>query len=300
MTDHSTTRPTSRRRRRIGTLAAGGAVVLALGLGACGGGDDSASGTPAQGTSTSSPATQLTAFEAVKASAKNSKEAGSAKFSLTMTGSGQAAAVGDVSADGSFDSTKGAFEMTMNLPAEAGGTKLTMRFVDGAAYLSGAPLTAEGQWMKMPLDQMGATGLDTAQMDPTKQLEQLEGVAEDVKELPAQDIRGVQAKGYSGTIDATKAIEQLPAEQQTEEAKKAAAELGSIPFTLYVDEKDRPVRMTEDVTVEGSTLKVQMDFFDWGSKVDVSAPDPSTVKEMPSMGGMTGEASGEASTPAAA
>ncbi|MEW1958241.1 DUF6612 family protein [Kineococcus sp. NPDC059986] len=299
MSTHSTTRPTSRRRRRIGTLAAGGAVVLALGLGACGGGDDSASGTPSKGTSTSSPATQLTAFEAVKASAKNSKEAGSGKFSLTMTGTGQAAAVGDVSADGSFDSTKGAFEMTMNLPAEAGGSKLTMRFVDGAAYLSGAPLTAEGQWMKMPLDQLGATGLDTSQMDPTKQLEQLQGVAQDVKELPAQDIRGVQAKGYSGTIDAAKALEQLPADQQTDEAKKAAAELGSVPFTLYVDGEDRPVRMTEEVKVEGSTLNVQMDFFDWGSKVDVAAPDPSTVKEMPNMAGMTGDASGQ-TAPAAA
>ena len=298
MTTHSTTRPTSRRRRRLGTLAAGGAVVLALGLGACGG-DDSASGTPSQGTSTSSPATQLTAFEAVKASAENSREAGSAKFSLTTTGTGQAAAMGNVSAEGSFDSTKGAFEMAVNLPAEAGGSKLTMRFVDGAAYLSGAPLTAEGQWVELPLDQLGATGLDTAAMDPTKQLEQLQGVAEDVKELPAQSIRGVQAKGYSGTIDAAKALEQLPADQRTPEAQKAAAELGPIPFTLYVDDQDRPVRMTEEVTVEGSTLNVQMDFFDWGSKVDVAAPDPATVKEMPGMAGTPG-ATGEATAPAAA
>ncbi|MEZ0493155.1 LppX_LprAFG lipoprotein [Kineococcus sp. TBRC 1896] len=298
MTTHSTTRPTSRRRRRIGTLAAGGAVVLALGLGACGGGDDSASGTPSQGTAASSPATQLTAFEAVKASARNSEEAGSAKFALTMSGTGEAASVGDVSAEGSFDSAQGAVEMTMTLPAQAGGTELTMRLVDGTAYLSGAPLTAEGQWVQVPLDQMGAAGVDTAAMDPTQQLQQLQAVAEDVRELPAQDVRGVQAKGYSGTIDAAKAIEQLPAEQQTQEAKEAAAQVGSIPFTLYVDDQDRPVRMTEEVTVEGSTLNVQMDFFDWGSTVDVAAPDPATVTEMPGAGAMTGGTTGEA--PAAA
>ncbi|MEZ0163494.1 DUF6612 family protein [Kineococcus sp. LSe6-4] len=299
MTTHSTTRPTSRRRRRIGALAAGGAVVLALGLGACGGGDDSASGTSSQGTSTSSPATQLTAFEAVKASAQNSKEAGSAKFALTMTGTGEAASMGDVSAEGSFDSTASAVEMTMTLPQQAGGSKVTMRVVDGSAYLSGAPLTAEGQWVQVPLDQMGATGLDTAQMDPSKQLEQLDAVADDVRELPAQDVRGVQARGYSGTIDPAKALEQLPAEQRTEEAEQAAAQVGPIPFTLYVDDQDRPVRLTQEVTVEGSTLNVQMDFFDWGTDVDVAAPDPASVTQMPGGGAMTGGAT-EGTTPAAA
>ncbi len=83
--------------------------------------------------------------------------------------------------------------------------------------------------MKMPLDQMGATGLDTAQMDPTKQLEQLEGVAEDVKELPAQDIRGVQAKGYSGTIDATKAIEQLPPSSRRRRPRRPPPSSGRSP-----------------------------------------------------------------------
>ncbi|WP_432540637.1 LppX_LprAFG lipoprotein [Kineococcus sp. SYSU DK002] len=281
------TRPTSRRRRRIGALAAGGALTLALGLSACGGDDTAA---PSANVATSSPATQLTAFEAVKASAQNSRDAGSAKFSLTATGTGEAAAVGQISADGAFDSASGAVEMTMTLPAEAGGTKITMRLVDEVAYLSGAPLTAEGQWVQVPLDAMGATGLDTTTMDPSKQLEQLQGVAEDVRELPAQDVRGVQAKGYAGTIDPVEAIEQLPAEQQTPEAEEAAAKLGPIPFELYVDEEDRPVRMTQTISAEGSTMNVQMDFFDWGSDVDVAAPDPATVTEMPGTAGQTGEA----------
>ncbi|WP_432512464.1 DUF6612 family protein [Kineococcus sp. SYSU DK001] len=289
------TRPTSRRRRRIGALAAGGALALALGLSACGGGDDAAA--PSAGVATSSPATQLTAFEAVKASAQNSKDAGSAKFSLTTTGTGEAAAVGQITADGSFDSAAGAFEMTMALPAQAGGTKVTLRFVDDVVYVSGAPLTAEGQWVKMPLDAMGATGLDTTAMDPSKQLEQLQGVADDVRELPAQDVRGVQAKGYAGTIDPVKALEQLPAEQRTAEAQEAAAKLGPIPFELYVDDQDRPVRMSQTLSLEGSTMNVQMDFFDWGTDVDVAAPDPATVTEMPGPGAQAGT---ETPAPAAA
>jgi hypothetical protein len=275
----------TRRRRRISTLAVSGAAVLALGLGACGGGDDSASKPT---TATSSPATELTAMQVVKASSVQSKEAGSGKFSFTMDGTASGQAL-NFSGDGAFDIAKNAFEMTMSLPAEAGGSKLTFRMVDGVAYLSGAPLTAEGQWMKMPLDQLGATGLDTSSMDPAKSLEQLEGVADGVEEVAPISVRGVQAKGYAGTIDAAKALELAPAEQQSDEAKAAAAQLGSIPFTLYVDDQNRPVRMTEQITVEGSTLNVSMDYYDWGSSVDVAAPDPASVTEAPDMGALAGE-----------
>jgi hypothetical protein len=275
----------TRRRRRISTLAVSGAAVLALGLGACGGGDDSASKPT---TATSSPATELTAMQVVKASSVQSKEAGSGKFSFTMDGTASGQAL-NFSGDGAFDIAKNAFEMTMSLPAEAGGSKLTFRMVDGVAYLSGAPLTAEGQWMKMPLDQLGATGLDTSSMDPAKSLEQLEGVADGVEEVAPISVRGVQAKGYAGTIDAAKALELAPAEQQTDEAKAAAAQLDSIPFTLYVDDQNRPVRMTEQITVEGSTLNVSMDYYDWGSSVDVAAPDPASVTQAPDMGALAGE-----------
>jgi len=276
---------TSTRRRRIGALAVSGAAVLALGLGACGGGDDSASG-PAT-SATSSPATELTALQVVKASSEQSKAAGSGKFAFTMDGTAQGQAL-NFTGEGAFDIAKNAFEMKMALPAAAGGSNLTFRVVDGVAYLSGAPLTAEGQWVKMPLDQLGATGLDTSSMDPAKSLEQLQGVADDVKEVAPTSVRGVQAKGYSGTIDAAAALALAPAAEQTEEAKAAAAKLGSIPFTLYVDDQNRPVRMTEKVTVEGSELNLSMDYYDWGSSVDVATPDPATVKDMPGLGALTG------------
>lgn len=284
----SSSQPTTRRRRRIGVLAASGAAVLALGLGACssGGNDDAAS---TSSSATSSPATEMTAFQVVQASAKTSQEAGSAKFSFSMGGTAEGQAL-NVTGDGAFDSATGAFEMTMALPAEAGGTTVTMRLVDGVAYLSGAPMTAEGQWIQMPLDAMGATGLDTTAMDPAKQLEQLQAVADDVQEVEPQTIRGVEAKGYAGTIDAVKALELAPAEQQTPEARQAAEQIGTIPFTLYVDEENRPVRITQSLDVQGSAVDVSMDFYDWGSDVTVAAPDPATVTDMSAMTGAVEEA----------
>ena len=286
-----TTSPSRGRRRRLGALTVSGVAVLALSLGACGGGDDSAA--PATSSSTTaSPATELSAFQVVQASAKQSQEAGSAKFSLNVDGSTGGTPV-QLSGEGSFDADAQAVQMAVTLPAQAGGGEVTLRMVGGSVYLSGAPMTAQGQWMQVPLDAAASSGLDTSQLDPTKALEQLQAVAEDVQEVPAVNVRGVQAKGYSGTIDAAKAVAALPAEQQTEEAKAAAAEIGSVPFTLYVDDQNRPVRMTEQVEVdETSTVSISMDYYDWGSDVDIAAPDAGSVTQVPGTAATAAAATG--------
>ncbi|NAZ85610.1 LppX_LprAFG lipoprotein [Kineococcus indalonis] len=187
-----------------------------------------------------------------------------------------------VSGDGAFDAASGAVSATVTLPAQAGATApVQLRLVDGTAYLSGAPLTGQGQWVRLPLEAAGAAGVDTSALDPSRQLEQLRAVADDVREVPGVTVRGVETRGYAGTIDAAEALEQLPAEQRTAEAEQAAAEVGSVPFTLYVDEQDRPARTVVDLAVDGSTAELSMDYYDWGSDVDVAAPDPATVTDLP-------------------
>ncbi|WP_167587337.1 LppX_LprAFG lipoprotein [Kineococcus rubinsiae] len=273
-------------RGRLASFSVAGAAVLALGLGACSSGGDSAAAP-----SVASPATQLSAFQVVQASSQQSKEAGSAKFALDVSGTAQGQAVA-VTGEGAFDAATQAFEMKLTLPQQAGGTAVTLRLVDGTAYLSGAPLTAAGQWIEVPLDALAQQGLDTSTVDPAKQLEQLQAAASDVKEVPGTTVRGVEAKGYAGTIDVQKAYDQLPAEQKTPEAQQAITEAGitSIPFTLYVDDQNRPVRVVEEITAQGSTVKVSTDFYDWGSDVAVAVPDPASVTEMPGMAAMQGAA----------
>ncbi|MFB9376492.1 DUF6612 family protein [Kineococcus gynurae] len=279
-------------RNRSAGLTVAAAAALALTLGGCTSGSDGDAGA-APSASVTSPSTELSAFQVVQASAQQSKEAGSAKFALTMTtdAGGQSQ---DITGEGAFTDA-GAFEMTMSLPAEVGGS-LQLRLVDGVMYLSGAPLTGEGQWMKMPLDGMAGAGLNTAQMDPSAQLEQLQAVADDVKEVEPTTVRGVQARGFSGTIDPQKAYDLLPPEQQNPEAEKALQESGvtSVPFTLYVDDQNRPVRMTQEVSSAGAAgemkVNISMDFYDWGSDVQVQAPDAASVIEAPA--GLAGAGQG--------
>lgn len=272
--DH-TTEPTTRRgrRRRLVTLAVGGAAALTLGLGACASGGDAA----APAASSSSAGTQLTAFEMVKASSEQSKEAGSAKFSISTAGTAEGMSLA-VNGEGAFDAATGAFEMTMTMPAEAGGTTLTLRMVDGVMYLSGAPLTAEGQWMKTDVGEL--PGMDTQAMNPSAALEQLQAVADDVTEVPGVTVRGVETTGFSGTIDPAKAVEQLPEADRPDAAELQGVD--AIPFTLYVDGDNRPAR----VVIEHQGMSVTMDYYDWGSDVAVTAPDPATVTEMPGMADM--------------
>ncbi|NAZ80545.1 LppX_LprAFG lipoprotein [Kineococcus sp. R8] len=275
-------------RGRLASFSVAGAAVLTLGLGACSSsGDDTATGT----SSVASPATQLTAFEVVQASSQQSQEAGSAKFALDVSGTAGGEALA-LTGEGSFDTASKAFEMKLTLPAQAGGTAVTLRLVDGTAYVSGAPMTAAGQWIKVPLDMLTQQGLDTSTMDPSKQLEQLRAAAGDVEEVPGTTVRGVEAKGYAGTIDVQKAYDLLPPEQKSPEAQKAVTDAGitQIPFTLYVDDQNRPVRIVEEITAQGSTVKVSMDFYDWGSDVSVAAPDPATVTDLPAMGDLQGQA----------
>ncbi|MCI2237727.1 hypothetical protein MO973_16060 [Paenibacillus sp. TRM 82003] len=277
-TDSTTRTARQGRRRRLAVLAGSGATALALGLSACGGQDEPAS--------TGAVSTQLSAYEVVQASAERSSTAGSAKFAFTVdaAGGGESATV---SGEGAFDAAEQEVRLDVSLPAAAtgaagGGGEVEVRLVEDTAYVSGAPLTGQGQWVRLPLDAAATAGVDTSTLDPSHQLEQLKAVADDVREVPATDVRGVQARGYAGSIDMVKALEQLPAEQRTAEAEQAAAEVGSVPFTLYVDEENRPVRLVVDaVGPEGATATVSMDYYDWGSDVDVTAPDPASVVELP-------------------
>ncbi|WP_432496035.1 LppX_LprAFG lipoprotein [Kineococcus gypseus] len=290
---HTTARTTRTPRRRLVLLAGSGAAALALGLGACGADEQAAA--PAA-------TTQLSAYEVVQASAETSTTAGSAKFSFSVEGTAPGEQAVTVTGDGAFDSADEAVRVQVALPAATGaaggGGSVELRVVDDVAYASGSPLTGRGQWVRLPLD-AAAVGVDAGTLDPARQLEQLRAVAGDVQEVPGTTVRGVETRGYRGSVDLAEALEQLPPEQRTPDAERAAAEVGSVPFTLYVDDENRPARLTVDVAgPEGVQATVSMDYYDWGSDVDVAAPDPATVTELPL--GETPQAPAPAGTPATA
>jgi hypothetical protein len=280
----ATSTATTRRRRsaRLTLLGVSGATALALTLAGCGGDDTTPAAASSASATPTATSTASAGYQVVLASAQQSAAANSAKFSLTVAGTTAGQAL-NVTADGAFDAKAQAVQMKLTLPAAAGGSAVSLRLVGGHAYLSGAPLTADGSWAEVPLSTLAQSGFTTSTTDPAALLQQLQGASNDVTEVPATTVRGVQVKGYQGSIDLAKALAQLPAGAAKEQAQAAATQSGitQIPFTLYVDAQNRPARLTEQVTANGSTTSISMDFYDWGSAVDVTAPDAASLTSTP-------------------
>lgn len=136
-----------------------------------------------------------------------------------------------------MDAASGAAQITVSIP---GQQEIEVITVDETLYLRGAPGLPEGQWVKLPVEQMQSIGVDASAIDPTQTLRLLRGVADGVRQAGTETIRGVEATRYVGEIDVR---------------KLAVA--------------DQPVTTT-------STLEM----YDWGVDVDISAPDPADVVEV--------------------
>ena len=267
-------------RRRAGALTAG-AAALTLGLAACGGTGDSAGAGAAAG--------DRTPLQVVNASVEKSSQAQTAKFALTAEASGDGKS-GSVSAEGAFDSAAEAVEMRMTVEAPGvEGLQPAVRIVGGQLYVSGVPGVEAQKWVQVPLDHAGDLGMDTSQLDPSAQLEQLRAVAGDVREIGTETVRGVEAQGYAGTIDLQKAIDLAATPEERAEAQRGleASGVKEVPFELYVDSEDRPVRVVVSVDAtkgaETGSADVSVDYYDWGSPVTVTAPPADAIVEAPAM-----------------
>ncbi|PPK94708.1 hypothetical protein CLV92_107211 [Kineococcus xinjiangensis] len=275
----STAVPARRTRRRAAGVLVAGAATLTLGLTACTGSDSDGY----------AQSTERTPLQVVNASFEKSSQAQSGKFAMSVEFSGEGEGEsGNVQAEGAFDGAAEAVEMRMTVDAPgAEGLAPVLRIVGGQLYVSGVPGVEPQQWMQVPLEHADAMGMDTSQLDPTAQLEQLRAVSEDVEEIGTATVRGVEAHGYAGVIDMQKALEIATSPEEKAEAQEALDEAGlqKVPFELYVDSEDRPVRMVVSMDVaEGeqkASAKVRVDYFDWGTPVSIAAPAPDSVVQAP-------------------
>ncbi|GAB7189591.1 hypothetical protein NUM3379_02970 [Kineococcus sp. NUM-3379] len=279
------TEPGRRRRRRAGAVLVAGAAALTVGLTACTG-VTAGSGNAAGSTGATSARTPL---QVVNASVQKSSEASTGKFALSVDASGTSggqAQQASLTGEGVFDTAAEAAEVRLKVDAPGvQGLSPTVRLVDDTLYVSGVPGVPAQQWVEMPVGDTASLGVDTQQLNPAAQLQQLRAVSQDVRELGASTVRGVRATGYAGSIDLQKALETAASPEEKAEAQKALQESGlkTLPFELYVDSEDRPVRMVLDLAVtqgaESGKAKVSMDYFDWGSPVTVTAPAPEAISD---------------------
>jgi hypothetical protein len=253
-------------------------VALAVGLTACGG--------------------DALALDPVASAATKTVEAGSSRVEVKVAMKVGGDSV-DMTGSGAFDYRKARGEATysMQLPmfGEVGmdmrilGTRVFIRLPEA---LAGAGLTGGKEWTSVDigksLDRSGLGGLDfSQQQDPTQMLQYLRAASTGVTEAGSATVRGVETTRYTGRLDFRKALdagieklELTPAERQRaqEGMETMLDQLGGegVPFEVFVDEDGLLRRMTMDMNmaIEGEqvSMKMSMDYFDFGVAVNVQAP----------------------------
>lgn len=277
-------------RRVIACLAV---VAVAL-LGACG----------PQGS-------EASAQERVAQAAAATQEAGSAKMAMEMKMSGGAQEM-TINAEGAFEFESQRGSMTMDLGAlgaQMGGGKIEM-ITDGTIlYMKMPNAAAMGvttPWVKMDLEKMGgAAGMGQLSQlnnnDPSRTLDMLRGVSDDVEEVGTEDVRGTSTTHYKATIDLEKALAETP-EDGREALQQQVQTLGTttLPVDVWID--DEGLLRRQEVTMDlsnadtggapaGATptsMFMRMEMFDFGAEVNVEPPPANQVTDIADMPGAGG------------
>ncbi len=264
-------------------------VLLAVGLTACGG--------------------DVLSLDPAASAATKTVEAGSSRveFTMAMKVAGQSI---DMTGSGAFDYRKPSGELTyrMQLPM-IGAVSMDMRMVGTKMYMrlpqeiAGAALPNGKPWFGLDLakslEQAGLGNLDfTRQGDPAQSLQMLRAASKDVKEVGRANVRGVPTTRYAGKMDFRKALDAGLDRLELSETERAKARDGmrelleqigsaSVPFEVFVDADGLLRRMTMYLSMkiqnERMSMRMSMDYFDFGVKVDVKAPPAADVTDVSSL-----------------
>ena len=154
----------------------------------------------------------------------------------------------------------------------------------------------ETEWVSLDLQEAAEqAGVDVSQMtgqqsDPTQTLAYLKGAAGEVDDLGTENVRGVETTHYRAMIDPEKAWEQAGAITDREALRKTLDQIGDEPFPtdVWVDGDGLARRIAISVPMETPQGKVAMDmameFFDFGTEVDVEPPPANEVTDLSDLG----------------
>lgn len=225
--------------------------------------DDSSSG--------SAPAGDLTTENFYEEIIRAQRDAGSYRSTSTSTTAGVSSVLeGEATYEG--DALLGHAKSTADSPQQ-----VETVVADGVLYLKGEGLGAPaGKWLKLdPEDPANAgsplVGL-AAVADPELALEAM-GELDSLELVGPETIDGVEANHYRATmLTANYAkVLGLPAD---------AADIlpAKLPFDMWVDEDNRPVRFSLSFEVEGIRSETEQNYFDYGADIEVTIPaDGDTV-----------------------
>jgi hypothetical protein len=279
--------------RRLGLVAIAAIVTLS----ACGGGS---------ATSVAPTATGHSAAKLIASSVDTTADAKTARMSgeVTVTVGSETKTL---PLDGALNFDTGSFEFGYDLSQlgipGAGDTKIQARMVDGVMYLNLgdigggsdqglSAMTGGKSWMKLDLGALGqgssGAGGGLGDADPGGTLDALRGVG-DVERVGTETLRGVETTHYTATIDPQKALDETPAELR-DKVQKGLDELGGpVPVDVWIDGDGQTRKIAMDVDAKAGRVSTNIEYYDFGTDVDVSAPPADDVFDLRDLFGGLGK-----------
>ena len=207
---------------------------------------------------------------------------------------------------GALDPTNGrgrlSFDAAALLGGAPGGGRVEQVFEGDVIYMR-TPAVARQfglrkPWLRVDVKQAGqALGLDPTQFmrlggnDPRQMLDQIRAVSGEVEKLGGEKVRDVDTTHYRAEVDIRKYPDRLP-EAQREQARVAVERLvdmtgsSTYPMELWIDDRElvRRVKVSYDLKMAGqseeSSFEMTMEFFDFGTPIDVEPPPAKDVQDL--------------------
>ncbi|NUV66829.1 MULTISPECIES: hypothetical protein [unclassified Streptomyces] len=295
--------------RRMGTAVAAAAALTSMA--ACSG-SDSAGGSgkgKADAVAKASPVAALKQVQQKTGGAQSAKVEGTTEMGSTMSMK-QSGAIGWADGlSGALTITYTGGTMGEALKKAGGDGSVEARYFKDEYYANmGAGMAANTggkNWIRYSykdLAELGGASGDVMQ-DQIQNSTPEQGVkallaSGDVKKVGQEDVRGVSATHYSGTVD----VAELTAKNSSLDAKQLAAfkeQLALAGVTtqtvdIWVDENDLLVKKTERAEMKTGTLNSTLFYSDYGTEVPSEKPEASDTvdfKELLKQGATPGGAS---------
>lgn len=261
-------------------LLAAAAMPAAIALAAC---SSVTNGSPGAGGGSSAPgscgnsATQTDAAGLSTVLQCSSKAVKTAHIDLDLNAAGQEIkGSGDEELDGGVLT---GMDISESLPENEGSLRLLIAGNKTYAMLPDSINPSDKPWVVIRSDSTNSVIQSLSQSISQTQASASIGAttafvtaARSVTNKGAENVDGVDTTHYAIDVDPTK----LPADNP---GKAAAAQAGltSIPVDLYVDSQGRPVKVSENFTVQGQAVSVDIDVSKYDQPVNIVAPPADQV-----------------------
>jgi len=266
------------------------AFALAVTLGACSGNDNSGGSTPNTGAQNGGDAPVVAANLVDLAKSLGEETAAASTAHMTLTGD-----VAGMSMTGEGDLRFGADDAAISMNMSTTEGNMSMVFLDGVLYMKlPQELEAGKPWIKIDSSTNSeiAAALGSANeqlsksVDPRKALQEFEKAGE-ITDSEETEIDGKKVTHYTITVDAQKLVDTQTDPAAKAEAQKAVdAGMKEFPVEVWIDEEGLPARFAMEMAApDGSgstaTVKMQVDYTQWGEPVDIAAPPAEQIAELP-------------------